>query len=145
MIHDQSEEEQCWAGIGILDVWCPNCGPVTISNFENNFKFKFHPKLYWKFTESIFSTFIFASTCLVSHTTCSAGIWTTLGKCIRMYLNVMGSVFNLLQQIRAFALALENILNLKNIKQLIYFTDTGKIKATLVWINNGSVVSSPFN
>ena len=63
-----------------------------------------------------------------------------------MYLNVMGSVFNLLQQIRAFALALENILNLKNIKQLIYFTDTGKIKATLVWINNnGSVVSSPFN
>ena len=49
-----------------------------------------------------------------------------------MYLNVMGSVFNLLQQIRALALALENILNLKNIKQLIYFTDTGKIKATLV-------------
>ena len=38
----------------------------------------------------------------------------------------MGSVFNLLQQIRAFALALENILNLKNIKQLTYFTDTGK-------------------
>ena len=134
-------------GLG-LEYWM--CGVqivVTISNFENNFKFKFHPKLYWKFTESIFSTFIFTSTCLVSHTTCSAGIWTTLGKCIRMYLNVMGSVFNLLQQIRAFALALENILNLKNIKQLIYFTDTGKSSRQyrcLVRINE-SVVSSPFN
>ena len=47
--------------------WDWMCGVqivVAISNFENNFKFKFHPKLYWKFTESIFTTFIFTSTCL---------------------------------------------------------------------------------